>query len=66
MEMIGERLPMTAETAHGSIAAIDAAIAGATPGPGEDGQRLAAAVLRLLSAGEAARHAARAFGAGLA
>ena len=43
---------MTAETTTPSLDATDAALAAATPGLDDDGQRLAAAVLRLLSAGE--------------
>jgi alkylmercury lyase len=45
---------MTAETAASagvSVDAIDAALAAATPALGEDGQRLAVAVFRLLAAG---------------
>ncbi len=41
----------TATTADVSVDAIDAALAAATPALGEDGQRLAVAVFRLLSAG---------------
>lgn len=51
---------MTAETTTPSLDATDAALAAATPGLGEDGQRLAAAVLRLLSAGDAVAPAAAA------
>ena len=43
---------MTAPTPALSVDAIGAALAAATPGLDEDGRRLAAAVLRLLSAGE--------------
>jgi len=43
---------MTAKTIAGSLDAIDAALAAATPSLDTDGQRLAAAVLRLLAAGE--------------
>src|SRR6516162_3719261 len=43
---------MTAPTPALSVDAIDAALAAATPGLDEDGRRLAAAVLRLLAAGE--------------
>jgi hypothetical protein len=42
---------MTADTTTISLDAIDAALAAATPRLGEDEQRLAAALLRLLSAG---------------
>jgi len=42
---------MTAQTPALSVAAIDAALAAATPGLDEGGRRLAAAVLRLLAAG---------------
>ena len=42
---------MTAKTTASSLEAIDAALAAATPGQDEDGQRLATAVLRLLAAG---------------
>ena len=43
---------MTAQTPTLSVDAIDAALAAATPGLDEGGQALAAAVLRLLAAGE--------------
>jgi hypothetical protein len=43
---------MTAQTTTVSLDTIDAALTAATPGLDEDGQRLAAAVLRLLAAGE--------------
>ena len=43
---------MTAQTPALSVAAIDAALAAAAPGLHEGGRRLAAAVLRLLAAGE--------------
>ncbi len=43
---------MTAEITAISLDALDAALAVAAPGLGEDEQRLAGAVLRLLSAGE--------------
>ena len=43
---------MTAPTPTLSVDAIDAALATATPGLDEGGRRLAAAVLRLLAAGE--------------
>ena len=43
---------MTAETASVSLDALDVALAAATPALDGDGRRLAAAVLRLLSAGE--------------
>jgi alkylmercury lyase len=43
---------MTAEKTTPSLDATDAALAAATPGLDDDGRRLAAAVLRLLSAGE--------------
>src|SRR5262249_49253002 len=43
---------MSAETTTVSVDEIDAALAAATPDLGEDEQRLATAVLRLLSAGE--------------
>ena len=48
---------MTAETTAVSFDAIDAALAAAAGNPGEDEQRLAVAVLRLLAAG--ARSASR-------
>jgi hypothetical protein len=44
--------PMTAQTIPFSLDAIDAALAAAGPSQGPDGQCLAAAVLRLLAAGE--------------
>jgi len=56
---------MTAEATAVSLDAIDAALTAATPGLGEDEQRLAAAVLRLLSAGEPACIAAAAAAAGM-
>ncbi len=56
---------MTAEATAVSLDAIDAALTTATPGLGEDEQRLAAAVLRLLSAGESACIAAAAAAAGM-
>jgi hypothetical protein len=43
---------MTADATTISLDAIDAALAAAVPGLGEDEQRLAGAVLRLLAAGE--------------
>ena len=43
---------MTAETAAVSVDAIDAALAAATRSLSQDEQRLAVAVLRLLSAGQ--------------
>lgn len=54
---------MTAETITPSLDATDAALAAATPGLDDDGRRLAAAVLRLLSAGELVPIAAAAAGA---
>jgi hypothetical protein len=56
---------MTAETTAVSLDAIDAALAAATPRLGEDEQRLAAALLRLLSAGAPVTIAAAAAGAGM-
>jgi Helix-turn-helix domain of alkylmercury lyase len=56
---------MTAETATVSLGAIDATIAAATPRLSEDEQRLAAALLRLLSAGAPVTIAAAAAAAGL-
>jgi hypothetical protein len=56
---------MTAKTTTSSLDAIDAALAAATPGLDEDGQRLAAAVLRLLAAGEPASIPAAAAAAGI-
>ena len=56
---------MTAETTTISLDAVDAALTAATPGLGEDEQRLAAAVLRLLSAGEPVSIAAAAAAAGM-
>jgi len=56
---------MTANTTTSSLNAIDAALAAATPGLDQDGQRLAAAVLRLLSAGEPASIPAAAAAAGM-
>ena len=56
---------MTAKTTTSSLNAIDAALAAAAPGLDEDGQRLAAAVLRLLSAGEPASIPAAAAAAGM-
>jgi len=47
-----ERPPMTADATTISLDAIDAALAAAVPGLGQDEQRLAVAVLRLLAAGE--------------
>ena len=44
--------PMTTQAPALSVDAIDAALAAATPGLDEGGRRLAAAVLRLLAAGE--------------
>ena len=43
---------MTAEQTTPSLDVTDSALAAATPGLDDDGRRLAAAVLRLLSAGE--------------
>jgi len=60
-----ERHRMTAETTTISLDAIDAALAAATPRLSEDEQRLAAAVLRLLSAGEPVTITAAAAAAGL-
>lgn len=48
-----------------SLNAIDAALAAAAPGPDTEGQRLAAAVLRLLAAGEPAGIPAAATAAGI-
>ncbi len=56
---------MTAETTTVSLDAIDAALAAATPHLGEDEQRLAAALLRLLSAGAPVTIAAAAAAAGM-
>ena len=56
---------MTAETTTVSLDAIDAALAAATPRLGEDEQRLAAALLRLLSAGAPVTIAAAAAAAGM-
>jgi alkylmercury lyase len=56
---------MNAETTTSSLAAIDAALAAATPSPDEDEQRLAAAVLRLLATGEPASIPAAAAAAGI-
>jgi alkylmercury lyase len=57
---------MTAETATAvSLDAIDAALAAADGNPGEDEQRLAVAVLRLLAAGEPVSIPAAAGAAGL-
>src|SRR5260370_17427968 len=56
---------MTAETTTGSLDAIDAALAAATPRLGEDEQRLAAVLLRLLSAGAPVTIAAAAAAAGM-
>ena len=56
---------MNAKTTTSSLDAIDAALAAATPSLDEDGQRLAAAVLRLLSAGEPASIPAAAAAAGM-
>ncbi len=57
---------MTAETTTTSLDVIDAALAAAVPGLGEDDQRLAVAVLRLLAAGEPVSIPAAAAAAGLA
>lgn len=54
---------MTAETTTPSLDATAAALAAATPGLDDDGRRLAAAVLRLLSAGEPVPIASAAAGA---
>ena len=51
---------MTADATTPSLEATDAALTTATPGLDQEGQRLAAAVLRLLSAGEPASAAAAA------
>ena len=56
---------MTAETTTVSLDAADAALAAATPRLGEDEQRLAAALLRLLSAGVPVTVAAAAAAAGM-
>jgi alkylmercury lyase len=56
---------MSAETTTVFVDAIDAAPAAATPSLGEDEQRLATAVLRLLSAGEPAAVPAAAAHAGM-
>ena len=56
---------MTAQTPALSVAAIDAALAAATPGLDEGGRRLAAAVLRLLAAGEPVGVPAAAAAAGM-
>ena len=56
---------MSAETTTVSVDAIDAALAAATPDLGEDEQRLATAVLKLLSAGEPAAVPAAAALAGM-
>jgi len=56
---------MTAETTTVSLDAIDAALDAATPRLGEDEQRLAAALLRLLSAGAPVTIAAAAAAAGM-
>jgi hypothetical protein len=56
---------MTAETTTVSLDVVDAALAEATPRLGEDEQRLAAALLRLLSAGAPVTIAAAAAAAGM-
>src|SRR5215469_18369352 len=56
---------MSAETTTVSVDEIDAALAAATPDLGEDEQRLATAVLQLLSAGEPAAVPAAAALAGM-
>lgn len=56
---------MAAETASVSLGALDAALAAAIPGLDGDGQRLATAVLLLLSAGEPASVSAAAIGAAM-
>ncbi len=56
---------MTAETTAVSLDAIDAALAAAAGNPGEDEQRLAVAVLRLLAAGAPVSIPAAAAAAGL-
>ena len=56
---------MTAETTTISLDVIDAALAAAVPGLGEDDQRLAVAVLRLLAAGQPVSVPAVAEAAGL-
>lgn len=56
---------MTAETTTVPLDAIDAALAAATPRLGQDEQRLAAALLRLLSAGAPVTIAAAADAAGM-
>jgi alkylmercury lyase len=56
---------MTAKTTTSSLDAIDAALAAAMPSLGEDEQRLAAAVLRLLTAGEPVSIPAAAAAAGM-
>jgi len=56
---------MNAKTTTSSLEAIDTALAAATPSLDEDRQRLAAAVLRLLAAGEPASIPAAAAAAGI-
>jgi alkylmercury lyase len=56
---------MTAQTTSFSLDAIDAALAAAGPSLDQDGQRLAAAVLRLLAAGEPVSIPAAAAAAGI-
>ena len=56
---------MNAKTTTSSLEAIDTALAAATPSLDEDRQRLAAAVLRLLAAGEPASILAAAATAGI-
>src|SRR5712691_6324354 len=56
---------MTADTTAISLDVIDAALAAAVPGLGEDEQRLAVAVLRLLAAGAPVSIPAAAAAAGL-
>jgi hypothetical protein len=56
---------MTADTPAVTADALDAALAAAAGSPGDDEQRLAVAVLRLLSAGEPAGIAAAAAAAGM-
>ena len=56
---------MTAETTTVSLDALDAALAAAAGSLGEDQQRLAAAVLRLLAAGEPVSVSAAAVAAGI-
>jgi hypothetical protein len=56
---------MTAQIPASSVDAIDAALAAATPALDEGGRRLAAAVVRLLAAGEPVSVPAAAAGAGM-